>query len=64
MQSSRKRRAAESDFLLSAPVRSTTAWLAGSLDFDEADAARFQRALAATIADGTKQRIVRKYGLA
>lgn len=64
VRSSLQRRGAEDDFQLSAPVRSSTAWLAGSLDFSEAEAARYRRAMAAMVADGTQQRILRKYGLA
>jgi len=63
VQSSLKSHGAENDFRVSAPVRSTTAWLAGSLDFSEADVQRFQQAKAAMAADGTTQRILRKYGL-
>jgi polar amino acid transport system substrate-binding protein len=51
------------DFEQSAPVRTTTAWLAGSLDFSEKDAARYQRAMARMQADGSVQRILKRYGL-
>jgi ABC-type amino acid transport substrate-binding protein len=64
IQSSLKSRNAEKDFQVSPPVRSTTAWLAGSLDFDDTTAQQFQRAKAAMDADGTSQRILAKYGLA
>jgi ABC-type amino acid transport substrate-binding protein len=63
IQSSLKARNGEKDFHVSQPVRSTTAWLAGSLDFDDATAQQFQRAKAAMDADGTSQRILAKYGL-
>jgi len=56
--------ASESDFETSAPLRTTTAWLAGSLDFDEADVALFQRALNSMQADGTLRRILAKHKLA
>lgn len=55
---------AEADYVVSAPLRSTMAWLAGSLDFTEADAAAYQRALDAIVADGSKQRILARYNLA
>lgn len=64
VQSSLLARQARDDFKLSAPVLSTTAWLAGSLDFSEADAAQFQRAMAEMVADGSHRRILKKYGLA
>lgn len=51
------------DFDISAPVRSTTAWLAGSLDFGEDDAELFQHAMAAMQADGSSSRILAHYGL-
>ena len=63
IQSSLKARGGEKDFHVSQPVRSTTAWLAGSLDFNESTAQQFQRAKAAMDADGTSQRILAKYGL-
>jgi polar amino acid transport system substrate-binding protein len=58
-----KSRGAEADFDLSAPVRTTTAWLAGSLDFTAEDAQRLQKAAAAMAADGTSRRILGRYGL-
>ncbi len=64
VHSSLQSRDALPDFHFSAPVLSTTAWLAGSLDFSEADAARYQRAMAEMVADGTHKRILGKYGLA
>ncbi|MYM29324.1 transporter substrate-binding domain-containing protein [Duganella sp. CY15W] len=51
-------------FDVSAPVRNTTAWLAGSLDFTEDEARAFQRAMDAMAADGSKRRILSRYGLA
>lgn len=54
----------EKDFRLGRPVRSTTAWLAGSLDIGERDAGRWRAAMAALVADGTQKRIFRQYGLA
>lgn len=63
IRTSLKSRAAQAEFELSAPVRSTTAWLAGSLDYTEDDAQPFQRAMAEMRADGTYRRILAKYGL-
>ncbi|MFS2003133.1 substrate-binding periplasmic protein [Duganella sp. CT11-25] len=63
IQSSLKARDGEKDFHVSQPVRSTTAWLAGSLDVDDDTVQRFQRAKAAMDDDGTSQRILAKYGL-
>lgn len=51
------------DFETSAPVRTTTAWLAGSLDFDDTDSALFQRALDNMRADGTLRRILARHKL-
>ncbi len=51
------------EFETSAPVRTTTAWLAGSLDFDDADTALFQRALESMQSDGTQRRILAQYQL-
>ena len=56
--------ASASDFDISPPIRSTTAWLAGSLDFDDEDIALFQRALESMQADGTQRRILAKHKLA
>ncbi|MCU6501169.1 transporter substrate-binding domain-containing protein [Rugamonas sp. A1-17] len=64
IQSSLKSRSAQRAFQISAPVRTTTAWLAGSLDFDEATIQEFQRAKASMDADGTTHRILAKYKLA
>lgn len=63
IRSSLKSRDEEQRFALSAPLRTTTAWLAGSLDFSEADAQRFQRTMDAIEADGSKRRILLQYGL-
>ena len=54
--------AQEGAFELSEPVRSTTAWLAGSLDFDADDVALFQRALADMNNDGSLRRIFTRHG--
>lgn len=51
-------------FDTSAPLRSTTAWLAGSLDFDDSDIELFQRTWEAMRADGTQRRILAKHQLA
>ena len=51
------------DFQQSAPVRTTTAWLAGSLDFTKKEAERYQRAMAGMQADGSVARILKRYGL-
>jgi len=56
--------AGKSDFETSAAVRTTTAWLAGSLDFDQEDAALFQRALESMQADGSLRRILARHKLA
>ena len=63
IQTSLRARDAESDFDVSAPVRSTTAWLAGSLDFGQDDVQLFQRAAADMATDGSSRRILGKYGL-
>jgi polar amino acid transport system substrate-binding protein len=52
------------DFDISEPVRKTGAWLAGSLDFTEADAAHYQRAMKEMVADGTHNKILKRYKLA
>lgn len=57
-------RGEEKHFVLGRPVRSTTAWLAGSRDIAEAEAARWHAAMAELVADGTQKRIFRQYGLA
>ncbi len=56
-------RAASHQFDISKPAYSNTAWLAGSLDFSEQDAARFVSAMQQLRADGTYQKILAKYGL-
>jgi ABC-type amino acid transport substrate-binding protein len=57
-------RGEEKHFRLGQPVRSTTAWLAGSRDIGELQAARWRTAMAGLVADGTQKRIFRQYGLA
>lgn len=64
IHSSLRMRGEEKNFHLGAPVRSTTAWLAGSLDIGEAEARRYRTAMAALAADGTQEKIFRQYGLA
>ncbi len=51
------------DFVLSAPVRTTVAWLAGSRDFDDAQIRQFEAAMAEMVADGTHKRILNKHGV-
>lgn len=53
----------DSLFFFSAPVRRTTTWLGGSLDFTEEDAARFGKAMKSMVDDGTYTRILKQYGL-
>lgn len=57
-------RGEEKNFRLGQPVRSTGAWLAGSLDIGELEAQRYRTAMADLVADGTQGRIFRRYGLA
>lgn len=57
-------RGEEKAFALGAPVRTTSAWLAGSLDISEAEAQRYRTAMAELVDDGTKANIFRQYGLA
>jgi polar amino acid transport system substrate-binding protein len=64
IQASLKKHGVENDFVISEPLRSTTAWLAGSLAFTPDDAAAYQRAMAAMVADGSHKRILAGYGLA
>jgi len=64
IRSSLRMRGQEKDFRLGEPVRTTSAWLAGSLDISELEAKRFGDAMAALLADGTQARIFRQYGLA
>ncbi|MES2017653.1 MAG: transporter substrate-binding domain-containing protein [Pseudomonadota bacterium] len=54
----------DSNYLFSEPLHSTTTWLGGSLDFSEAEAAQFQKAMKEMMDDGTYAQIVKKYGLA
>lgn len=54
----------ENDFHLGKPVRTTTAWLAGSLDIPDTEAQRYRTAMADLVEDGTKAKIFRQYGLA
>ncbi|MFL6710377.1 MAG: ABC transporter substrate-binding protein, partial [Massilia sp.] len=63
IRSSLRMRGQEKDFRLGEPVRTTSAWLAGSLDISELEARRFGEAMAALLADGTQARIFRQYGL-
>lgn len=58
-----RRRAADGQFETSPPLSSTTAWLAGSLDFDERDIELFQRAWDSMRADGSQRRILLKHKL-
>lgn len=64
ISNSLRKRREEKDFELSAPVRKSAAWLAGSLDFSDADAALFHKAMSELAADGTSLRILKKYNLA
>ena len=64
IHSSLRMRGAQKQFRVGPPVRSTTAWLAGSPDVGEAEAGRYRAAMAALVRDGTQARIFRKYGLA
>ncbi|MBV8634860.1 MAG: transporter substrate-binding domain-containing protein [Burkholderiaceae bacterium] len=63
IKTSLRTRGAENDFSISAPVHSTTAWLAGSLDFGDDEVRQFGAAMAAMKADGTARRILSRYGL-
>ncbi len=63
VRNSLRSRGALDDFDVSAPVSRTVAWLAGSLDFTEAEAATFQRALKDMKADGTYFAILKRYQL-
>ena len=53
----------EDDFDVGEPVRKTPAWLAGSLDFTDADSALFQHAMKEMTADGTATRILKSYAM-
>jgi ABC-type amino acid transport substrate-binding protein len=63
IRASLKNRGVEADFETSAPMRTTTAWLAGSLDFTAEDGLAFKRAAEAMVADGSSRKILAKYGL-
>ena len=63
IRASLKARAGESQFELSPPQRTATAWLAGTLDFTEAESEHFRQAMDAMVADGTAKRILAKHGL-
>lgn len=52
------------EYLVSDTIRSTTTWLGGSLDFSEADAAHYQKAMKEMVDDGTYAAILKKYDLA
>lgn len=64
IRNSLKGRAAEHAFDIGQPVRKTTAWLAGSPAFTEAEAALFQTTMQAMTVDGTSHNILKSYGLA
>lgn len=64
VRGSLKSRGEVGDFDVSEPVRKTAAWLAGSRDFTETDAARYQRAMKDMVADGTHHKILQRYKLA
>jgi ABC-type amino acid transport substrate-binding protein len=63
VRNSLRTRVAEADFDYSEPVSRTAAWLAGSLDFSEARAAPFQRAMQTMMADGSYAAILKRYQL-
>lgn len=63
IRASLKSRGVAAAFDTSAPLRTTTAWLAASLDFTADDAQVFMRAGDAMAADGTSRKILAKYGL-
>lgn len=54
---------AEHDYAMSEPLRTTTTWLGGSLDFPDADAALLQKAMKEMQDDGSYARILKKYDL-
>ncbi|UGQ46417.1 substrate-binding periplasmic protein [Massilia endophytica] len=58
-----KQRGAAGDFAVSAPIRSLTAWLAGSPDMPESEAERFSHALSMLKSQGRLQKIYRRYDL-
>lgn len=51
------------NYLTGATLRETTTWLGGSLDFSDAEAARFELAMKEMIDDGTYARLLKKYQL-
>lgn len=55
---------ARNDYVMSEALHTTTTWLGGSLDFSQADAALFQKAMDEMIADGSYAAILKKYHLA
>lgn len=55
---------ARDDYAMSEALHTTTTWLGGSLDFSQADAAQFQKAMNEMIEDGTYAAILKKYDLA
>jgi ABC-type amino acid transport substrate-binding protein len=63
IRASLKVRAGESEFAVSAPLRTATAWLAGTLDFSDAEVERFRQAMDGMLADGTARRILSRHGL-
>lgn len=63
IKASLKERAGAVEYRLSQPVRTATAWLAGSLDFSDADVERFRQTMSAMQADGATRRILGKHGL-
>lgn len=52
------------DYTMSEPMRTTTTWLGGSLDFPETDAALLQKAMKEMLEDGSYAQILKKYDLA
>lgn len=63
IRNSLRTRLVEDDFDVGEPVRKSAAWLAGSLDFSDADSALFQKAMKEMTADGTATRILKSYAL-
>ena len=63
VRSALRTRSAEAEFVYSSPVLNTSAWLAGSLDFTEAQAASFKRAMKDMRADGAYYSILKRYQL-
>lgn len=55
---------ADRDYVMSGALRTTSTWLGGSLDFTEAEAAQFQKAMKDMVDDGTYAAILKKYDLA